>query len=379
MGPRPKRSDFIYIDDALSDRAKRFAATVAPARGNVIVPRAVRVRDGALEWSAQAPGWDGTWSEAQYAEAGTTHYTRGRIDDQVLKRFIKLFREPDAKVVEFARRYGVLYVQPNGVPNGEPDEVEYPDETYQTVAFVRDRNGKVVGLGRRGVGDLLHIERANSPVLWHREPLQLWRDWSLLVRLLLLYGLALRDTANRIEPEALLRQWQIDLPPADDVCERWYMSEPISLVYALTFTRVGPARDNQTRLTTASEQRENLGGWLDSLAGHAGTVMRLDWAREGRLQARIGRSYSENLSWLTNTPNRVFGDVMVQLVNALVGDGQQRICPDCGEPFERKGKETRCEDCRLARKQATQRAKWNKYRARYNQERRARANGTIAR
>lgn len=344
-----------------TDRPNRFGATVEAARGSIIVPRAVRVRDAALEWSSEAPGWDGTLSPAEHELAGTSHYPRGHSDIEVLDRFIKLYRAPDQQIVDFARHFGVLYLSPGGVPNSEPNEVEYLDETFTGINLVRTADGNGSYLG----------EPVDRPVRWHREPLQYWRDWSLLVRLLLLYGLELRSTTDRVGPEDRLRQWQIELPPAEDGNERWFRSEPISLIYQLSYEPVGSAQDNQHRLTTANEQRATLGFWLDILMSHAGTGMRLDWKTGVRPQVRVGRARSAERS-----PHGVFGDVMVQLVNTLLGDREHRICPGCAEPFEPEGKEQRCNQCREARKRATQKQKWDRHGAGYNQRRRDRAKGT---
>lgn len=349
-----------------TDRPSRFAATVEAARGGITVPRSVRVRDGALEWSKQAPGWDGTLSPVEYEQAGMNHYTRSESDIEVLDRFIKLYRAPDQQIVEFARHFGVLYVSPGGTPNSEPEAVEYPTDTFHGFNRVRVANGKGSHLA----------EPVDRPVTWHREPLRYWRDWSLLARLLWFYGLEMHSATDRVDPEGLLRRWQIELPPAEDVNERWFMSEPISLVYQLSYESVGTARDNQHRLTTADEQRINLGGWLDLLTGYAGTVMRIDWSNGGQIRARVGRSRWEELRSFTNTPTCVFGDIMVQLVNTLLWNGQYRICPGCIEPFEPQGKEQRCNRCREARKKATQKQKWDRHGAGYNQMRRDRAKGT---
>lgn len=353
----------IALYDARTDRAARFAATVEAARGTVIVPRAVRIRDGALEWSEEAPGWDGTWSLAQYAEAGATPYTRGRIDDAVLDQFIELYRASDEQIAAFARRYGVPYVQPDGVPNGEPDEVEYPDETYQSNEPVQNPGGKGFHIGG---------ER-ERPVRWCREPVKLWRDWSLIVSLLLRYGLELRDTPGRIEPERFLKVGRHASVTIDkDAKERWYWSQPRALVSQLAYTSVGPARDNAHRATTGDEQRIILGGWLDLLTDYAGLTMRLAWQATGRLQPRISRSRWEDSESLTNAPNGVFGDIIMQLVNTLLSDRQFRFCPDCGELFKRVGREHACENCRLARRNETKKNTWAKHRDAYNARRRGR-------
>lgn len=344
-----RTADQITIEDARADRSARFTATVEPNQGRVVVPRSVRVRDGALEWSQQAPGWDGTWSPVQYREAGTSHWTYGRSDDAVLDRFIELYRQPDDSIVDFAGRYGVLYLRPDGVPNGEPEAVEYPGETYLAPMLARTPGGKGVHLATP----------RQRPVEWHRESLALWRDWSLVVRLLTLYGLTLRDTPGDIDPVALLHPWNVwDAVVGDDQPDdgRWAFSEPVRLVGDLEYQRVGPARDNAHRPATGEEQRATIGMWLDLLTGYAGPTMRLDWDGTAGLRPRVGRSRWECLP--LGAPNAVFGDVMVQLVNTLLGDRRVRVCPDCGEPFEHVGRERACTECRLARRNETKRDYW---------------------
>jgi len=350
--------DRIILFDARSDRVERFAVPVDASRGKVIVPRAVRIRDGALEWSQQAPGWDGTWSEAQYGEAGTAFHTRELVDDTVLDKFIELSGQPDARIAAFARRYGVLYVRPDGVPNSEPEEVEYPGETYRRAVLVKNHDGKGV-----------HLEvEEESPVRWRRESLALWRDWSVVVRQLAVYGAILRNVPDRIDPESLLTYWGVE--PSSPAENRWVYSQPCSLAVQLAYHQVGTARDGTYRPTTGDEQRRVLGGWLDLLTGYAGLTVRLGW--EGRApESRIDRSRWEGLGALTNTPNAVFGDVMVQLVNWLVSDRRRHVCPDCGEVFDRPGRERSCDPCRQKRRRASKRQTWAKNGEMYNAKRRA--------
>lgn len=86
-------------------RPSGFAATATIGQRRIVVPRAVRVRDGALEWSTEEPGWDHRKSPAEYQAAKESPWRWSKSNDEVLKRFVELYRAPEESIVAFAKRF----------------------------------------------------------------------------------------------------------------------------------------------------------------------------------------------------------------------------------------------------------------------------------
>ena len=355
---RAVSSESVTLEDARAERPRGFAASAEFGERRVVLPRVVRIRDGALEWSNEEPGWDHRRSLAEYEKAGLSPWVQGKSDDDLLKRFIRLANAPEDAFVTFARRYGVLYLNAAGVPSDEPEMAEYPDETA------------IHGGVKRAPGGGVMIDRTPRirPVRWRREPMTLWRDWALLVRLLLLYGLKLRDATARIDPIALLAEWGLEVPPYVDDNDRWSYSEPRFLVAALAWTPTRLGGDDY-RPTTLTEQRLELGGWLDLLASRSSARLRVSWRQGSRPWTRIGRPREDDAYWLSTDPNDVFGDVVGQLLTMLVGGEKVHICPGCGTPYLCKSRRGFCPACRADRRKATRRATWNRH-PEYNDRRR---------
>lgn len=354
----------ITLEDALAVRPRGFAATAATGHRRIVVPRTVRIRDGAVEWSHEEPGWDHRWSLADYEHAQVGPWCFGKSDQEILRRFIRLSTGSDEDIAAFARRYGVLYLNARGAPGGESTTAEYRAETVFDVKLKASPRGGVA------------IDPAGRirPVLWRREPLQVWRDWALIVRLLLLYGRKLRDARVRIDPIALLNDSGIDVPPYTDDQDRWYWSEPRALVAAVSVALARPGNDDY-RATSLAEQRRELGGWLDLLVDRSAATLRVDWKQSGRPITRIGRPREGASGWLSGEPNDVFGDVMAQLLTTLLGDSKVNVCPDCGIPYDCAHRRGFCPACRDERRRATRRATWHSH-PEYNDRRRRQETGS---
>lgn len=336
----------------------RFAAAAEFGERRIVVPRAVRIRDGMLEWSNEEPGWDHRRTSAEFDRAGLTPWKQGKANNKLLTRFIALATEPESAIVDFASRYGVLYLNNSGQPGGEPDTNEYPNETV------------IVGGLRRAPGGGMMIDQTPQirPVQWRQEPVAFWRDWALIVRLLLLFGLKLREARSRIDPVALVNEWELDVPPYTEDNERWRFSEPRALVFALTRKFDRDSADDY-RLTTLDEQRRELGGWLDLMTSLAPISLRVSWQKGEQPRTRIDRTQEEDRTWLSTDPNNVFGAIVGQLLTKLQGDTNVHICPGCGATYPCKRRSGYCPDCRAERRKATRLAAWHRH-PEYNERRR---------
>lgn len=362
----------ITLDDVRSRGAAPIAAASAERRSVAVVPRVVRVRGDFLEWATEAPGQPVTIGAMR--DAGIELRPRGTLGEPLLWSFITLYAAGDEAIAAFARRSGVLCVSGRGMPGCDLPTVEYAGETVIDNVTSRLANG--VTLSRAG---------RDRPVQWHREPLPLWRAWSLVIRLLLLYGVELQNTDRRIDPVALVRRWRLDVPPyaeadrwgmppanwaiypPDDEAERWRMSEPRMLVSEMCFTATGPDPAND-RETTRDEQREVLGWWLDRLADRCALTLRMGWNTGDRPHATIGRSMLSEMSAIFR-PDSIFPDIVARLIDVLANAEGVHICPECGKPYPCRRRRGYCPDCRRERKRANARKTWHEH-PEYNAHRR---------
>ena len=354
---RSRTPEQLAIDDLRARRPAHFTASATERRSHGRVPRVLRVRDGFLEWAMEAPGQPVTIGAMR--AAGMELVPRSTLGEPLLWSFIRLHAAGDDAFADFARKFGVLHVSERGVPGGDLRTVKYTDETVIDSATIRTASGGY--LSRAGQ------ERA---VKWRREPLYLWRAWSLAIRLLLLYGLELQRATRRIDPVALINRWELDVPPYDDNQDRWRISEPRTLVSEMHFaaTEPDPAGDRET---TRDEQREVLGWWLDNLADQCGLALRMSWTGADRPRATIGRSLKTEVSGFF-APDSVFPDIVERLIDVLESAEGVHVCPDCGEPFPCRRRRGYCPDCRSRRKRANARKTWHEH-PKYNARRRVTA------
>lgn len=342
--------DRLILEDARSTRLGGFTASVRLEDRRITVPRAVRIRGDALEWSDEEPGMNhARRTPAELKRTGSSLHLRSTMDDGALWNFMRLHTAPETDLVAFAQRYGVLYLSARGMPNGEPPVAEYPEETVIDSKLIRNLSGGV------------RIDHAGyrRPVKWRREPLPLWRDWALIVRLLALYGLELREALRRIDPQLLLGRWHLSVPPYADDEHRWVWSEPRFLVSSLAWVRTGRGA-NDYRPTTLEEQRSQLGGWLDMLAACAGLTLRVTWENGALPKPGLDLPLGEG-GWWVSEPNGAWADVVAQLIAMLLGDTNTHICPDCGELYPCQRRRGYCPACRARRRQATRNRTWREH------------------
>jgi ribosomal protein L36 len=354
---RPRTAETIELADAFMARPNGFAAAATLGKRRISVPRAVRIRAGALEWSTEEPGWDHRRTLAEYQAAKESPWRRGHSDDEILRQFVDLVGASDETIAAFAQEFGVLYLGPKGFPGGSPLGVEYRDETVIDVAYNRGLGGGVSFDPRGEV----------RPVRWHRETLDGWRAWALITRLVLLYGRKLRTASTRLDAIQLLNEAGLDLPPFSDDKDRSYFTEPRAVVASLTFTSTQSGEARQ-RLTSLAEQRQELAGWLDLLADLSSASVRVTWEEDDRPRTMIGRPRDDDTGWFSGDPNYVFGDVVLQLLTTILGDEKEHQCPDCGIWYPCERRRGFCPHCRLVRRRATRRVTWQSH-PEYNERR----------
>jgi len=320
--------------DARGERAASFGVGAAFRQTRIRMPDVVQVRDGFLEWKDAS-----ALIQVKY----------GRTDERCLWRFLRLADTPlgqEEAFADFARRYGVLSLNEDGIPGGDPPERPDPDAPPPPRGpTVRRPDGTRVSLSR--------------PSMWRREPLEAWRAWARHARLLIEFGLALRGD-RRIEPRSLLRRYGVDPgPTGDDVqldddspcLERDERGElrlspygemlyrHLESAESLAHQRVVLAWEVQTRWTDLSEFALRL-DWNGAVPR---VLLDLDWRRRGHF---VG-------PWC-------FPTLAGQLVATIASEQNVNHCYECGNPYPciRRKPRGRCPECqRLERNRSVSRSK----------------------
>ncbi len=253
----------------------------------VMVPTDVRVSNGSLLWRlGDGPGW-----------------VTGELDSGALSAFTRLAHEADDEPFgEFARRYGVLGL----LPDGRPGTVT---QTFPP-----------------------HMGSGEDA--WFSEPLDLWRRWAICAHATLALAAALRGDV-RIDPwEVLYRagfsskqlrptqypsNWLIDLPMlilnvTEEFDHEAKCSKPRSLIHQRLWLGHHVAR---TWLGQAALAPDVM--WTETIP--RATLALSRWF----IQPGLG-------PWPENT---LFSVLAVQIAAAICSRHYLATC-DCGEVFERK-------------------------------------------
>jgi hypothetical protein len=348
------------LEDAREFAAPSFAAVADIGRSLIVAPRAVRIRDAALEWSNEKPGWDYRLPAGEPMTPGVPRFTVGQRDGKLVDRFvfgqrdaklfdrfIRIYRAADEDIAAFATRYGVLFLSPSGDPNGLPTIEGYDEERLVDVRLGAQSNGM----------DPSDLDAFERPVRWHRESLAGWRAWSLFVRTLLLFCLVAHDTSGLIDPFIRLRDWKLTSYSPRDEDAGWY----VAYHYRQFLEQLKANK-------TVEDQRFTLGDWLDFLVSHRAMAPRIRWWETDRPTMRLGNPRQEDFIPFQTHP--VFGDVLTMTIARVLGAEKQNIC-ECGTPYTCHSRRGYCPECRRERRNATKRGTWAKHGPTYEARRRA--------
>ncbi len=369
--------DVNAIQDARSIGPGAFAASRTLEQKAIAAPRIVRVDDGWLEWANNEPG-----SDLRLIPSGSQSFLDvvgqpSQIGPDALWEFIKLFRATDDEIADFARRYGVLFVNASGWPDSEPPTVTYEGETW--IDGPSSGRGLPVPDASVPLSKTGYVWRMmERPVVWHREPLTRWRDWSLVFSLLLAFGQELRERETPIDAAALLREWDID--PArigDDYESQGEGTTETSRIGDDGLVRVTPEHDHQWpqssprflawkwfplppgSVATAEEQRSGIGMWLDRLTTATAMPLHVNWDGGPTPRLLLGRSHLDDLA--QQQPHAAFPDLLAYLISVLAGDRTVHVCPQCGWTYPATRRSGYCPECRGRRRRETKRTSFHRH------------------
>jgi hypothetical protein len=332
----------VLLDRHGAERATGFSAVGSFADSDIWLPFVVQVHDGFLEWK-RSPRNSGT----------SVFGLPGQVDEHCLWRFLRLATAEEEAVARFARQYGVLYLASHGIPGGSP-----PTRVDPEAPVPESRAGVIGPDGKFKPFDLR--ER------WYREPVEAWRAWAAHAKLVLTFGIALRDE-KRIDPRSFLSRARIDPGPDESsvlleedsvYLERREDGELQLSEYGFTlFWRLSPWRliRDLEECTSLQQQRECLARYIDEQWLYlAELTVRMEWG-SSRPRIRIDRTITER-GGLFGFQN-CFPVLAGQLVATILSQGQVNFCAVCGVPYPcaRRRATGLCSPCRANARRAAQR------------------------
>jgi hypothetical protein len=345
----------VLLDRQDAERASGFSAVASFSGQDVLLPHEVQVFNGYLEWKPfrntdEVPGKD--WTQQRIGDA---FGVPGRTDLDCLWHFIRLAdAHSEEEFARFARKHGVLYLAPHGIPGSSPPRRIDPEAP--------------VPLSTLGTTDLVGKFRPfDLRERWHQEAIEVWRAWALHAKLVLVFGIALRDD-DRIAPQSFLHRHGIDSGPdlphvqfeEDSIyVERTDRGELQLSEYGFTlFWRLSPTRliRDLEECDSVVTQRKCLAWYLDHQWLHfTDLTLRIEWIGS-RPQIQIDRPITKR-DWLSGV-HWCFPVLAGQLVATILSDRRVNFCVNCGMPYpcERRRLGGRCPECRESARRATKRA-----------------------
>ncbi len=264
----------------------RLLADRLPA-GTLVVPSWIELDEGQerLLWS-----WHRTYPP----------YTQVRPDSRVLEGFVKLADAPAEKVLDYARRFGVLGICEHGVPASHNRGPFPPQLGPQTAC--------------RPLGYFDFLDRDRSEGLAARacwEPVEVWWRFARQARAMLDIAAHLHQD-QRPRAESWRTLWASSLG--------WTEGEP------------EPWKDWDSE-DARRELADPLNMWL--ALGVAPPLLR--WEGSGPPAVLLGGG--------------LFGTLAVQLMSAVTRTRGLSLCSECGDPYPperqpRAGEKNYCQECR---------------------------------
>jgi len=342
-------------DDLKRELIRRTSAKLELQRGlPIVLPRAVRIKNGSVEYRTRGPYLPNTEALLESEKAPFPKGLLGETRPGVLWRFMKLAYDPsDQNICTFARGNGVLGI------DGEGRFSSNVEAYFEDVALSDYPTPP---------SDEISEYRTHGTLYWWREPLAHWKRWAEVVRLMFLFGVELSKSEALLDVDYWLYKWEIKKPDFNPDVDNWIYNDPWWLLNSLRepgMSGLHPKRDDGKNYDPQNEkanrlaaQRTELGYWLDTILTGNYLKPRVNWLEGNRPVARISHHTDPDQLWAI--PHRVFGDVLTELLAVLQTGRGFHLCDECGRPYDAQRRKGYCPTCRSERKRSTGRQSWAK-------------------